>query len=122
MPWSQVQELFGDKVERKTRPSERRMALETLLPEYALRLKHKGVTVQSLFSEYKEKYPDGYKHTQFEALIRRYRLERKVIGHVEHYAADQMYIDFAGDRLEIADERTGEAVRMEVFVAILPCS
>lgn len=35
MPWSQVQELFGDKVERKTRPSERRMALDALLPDYA---------------------------------------------------------------------------------------
>ncbi len=55
-------------------------------------------------------------------MIRRYRLETRVIGHVEHYAADQMYIDFAGDRLGIADERTGEAVRVEVFVAILPCS
>lgn len=122
MPWHQVQELFGGKVERKIKPSERRVALEALLPDYALRLKRKGVTVQSLFSEYKDQYPDGYKHAQFEALIRRYRLETKVVGHVEHYAADQMYIDFAGDRLEIVDDVTGEPVKVEVFVAILPCS
>ena len=32
----------------------------------------------------------------------------KVVGHVEHYAGDQMYIDFAGDRFEVVDEMTGE--------------
>lgn len=122
MPWHQVQGLFGGKAERKINPSQRRIALEALLPEYALRLKRKGVTVQSLFNEYRDQYPDGYRHAQFEALIRRYRLETKVVGHVEHYAADQMYIDFAGDRLEIFDERTGDRVKVEVFVAILPCS
>lgn len=33
-----------------------------------------------------------------------------------------MYIDYAGDRLEIMDEQSGEARKVEVFVAILPCS
>ena len=42
--------------------------------------------------------------------------------HVEHYAADHMYIDFAGDRLEVVDEMTGETKKAEVFVAILPFS
>lgn len=122
MPWGRVQELFGGKVDRQVKQSERRMALEAMLPDYALRLKRKGVTVQSLYAEYQDKYPDGYKHAQFEALIRRYRLETKIVGHVEHYAADQMYIDFAGDRLEIVDERTAGTIKVEVFVAILPCS
>ena len=49
-------------------------------------------------------------------------LSTRVVGHVEHYAGDQMYIDFAGDRLEIVDEETGEIRKVEVFVAILPCS
>ena len=33
-----------------------------------------------------------------------------------------MYIDFAGDRLEIVDEATAEVRKVEVFVAIHPCS
>ena len=49
-------------------------------------------------------------------------LQTKAVGHVEHYAGDQMYIDFAGDRLEITDGLTGEIRQIEVFVAILPCS
>ena len=33
-----------------------------------------------------------------------------------------MYIDFAGDKLEVVDSCTGEVCEVEVFVAILPCS
>lgn len=49
-------------------------------------------------------------------------LQIKAIGHVEHPAGDQMYVDFAGDRLEVTDANTGEVRSVEVFVAILPCS
>lgn len=33
-----------------------------------------------------------------------------------------MYIDFTGDRLEIVDKTTAEERKVEMFVAILPCS
>lgn len=33
-----------------------------------------------------------------------------------------MYIDYAGDKLEIVEEQTGEVRKVEVFVATLPCS
>lgn len=49
-------------------------------------------------------------------------LQTNAIGHVERRTGDQIYIDFAGDRLGIADEATAEARKVEVFVAILPCS
>ena len=49
-------------------------------------------------------------------------LQTDAIGHVEHRAGDQMYVDFAGNRLEIVDEATAEVRKVEVFVAILPCS
>ena len=103
-------------------PSDRRIELEALLPEYASRLKRKGVTVRKLFEEYRLGHPDGYRHANFGILLWRYMLQTKAVGHVEHYAGDQMYIDFAGDRLEVTDELTGEIRQMEVFVAILPFS
>ena len=37
------------------------------------------------------------------------------VGHVEHLAGDQMYIDYAGDKLEVVDETTGEVRSVEVF-------
>lgn len=34
----------------------------------------------------------------------------------------RMYVDFARDRLEIVDEATAEVRKVEMFIAILPCS
>lgn len=42
--------------------------------------------------------------------------------HLEHKAGDKLYIDFAGQKLSIIDQDTGEIIPVEVFVAILPCS
>ena len=117
-----LQEMFFSGQPRGYKPSPRRAELEALLPDYAKRLSRKGTTVKSLYEEYTRNYPGGYKSAQFETLLRRYRLQTKVIGHVEHLAGDQMYVDFAGDRLEVADAVTGEVSHVEVFVAILPCS
>ncbi len=50
------------------------------------------------------------------------RARTNAIGRIEHRAGDRMYVDFAGDRLEIVDEATAEVRKVEVFVAILPCS
>lgn len=122
MPGHHVQELFGSGRSRERTPSERQIAFEALLPDYAARLSRKGVTVKSLYEEYAREHPDGYRHASFGIRLRCYMLSTRVVGHVEHYAGYQMYIDFAGDRLEIVDEETGEIRKVEVFVAILPCS
>ena len=117
-----LQEMFCISQPRGYKPSPRRVELDALLPDYAKRLSRKGVTVKSIYEEYVHQYPNGYKRAQFETLIRRYRLQTKAIGHVEHLAGDQMYVDFAGDKLEVTDAVTGEITSVEVFVAILPCS
>lgn len=116
-----LQEMFGCN-ERERKPSQRETELEALLPDYAVRLKRKGVTVKSLYEEYIREHPDGYRHASFGKYLRQYVLGSRVMGHVEHYAGDQMYIDFAGDKLEVVDAETGEVRSVEVFVAILPCS
>ena len=117
-----LRELFGIKEFRNREASQQRMELDALIPEYAARLSKKGMTVRKLFNEYRDSHPDGLQETTFKLAIRQYRVHSKVVGHVEHYAADQMYIDFAGDKLEVVDEMTGEVKKCEVFVAILPFS
>ncbi len=42
--------------------------------------------------------------------------------HIEHKAGDKMYIDFAGEKLSITDNESGEVILVEVFAAILGCS
>lgn len=117
-----LQELFAIPSAREHVPSERHIQLEALLPGYAARLSRKGMTVRKLYEEYSKEYPDGYRRASFGMKLRQFMLQTNAIGHVEHRAGDKMYIDFAGDRLEIVDEATAEVRKVEVFVAILPCS
>lgn len=122
MSEEKLQELYLDGRNRSRVPSPRRTELDTLVPDYVKRLSRKGVTVKSLHEEYRKEHPDGYQYTQFKQAIRGYRCQTRAVGHVEHMAGDQMYVDYAGDRLEVVDESTGEVRSVEVFVAILPCS
>ena len=119
---ARLQELFSIPGAREHKPSERQIRLEALLPEYAARLSRKGMTVKKLYEEYHTGHPDGYLKASFGMKLRQFMLQTNAIGHVEHRAGDQMYIDFAGDRLEIVDEATAGIRKVEVFVAILPCS
>ena len=119
---SRLQEMFAIPGSRERTPSERGIRLDALLPEYASRLSRKGVTVKMLYEEYRRAHPDGYRHAAFGMKLNQFMLQTNAIGHVEHRAGDQMYIDFAGDRLEIVDEATAQVRKVEVFVAILPCS
>ena len=114
--------MFGCKEFRHREPSGRQLELDALMPGYVARLSRKGMTVRKLFQEYRADHPDGFQESAFKRAVRQYRVHSKVVGHVEHYAADQMYIDFAGDKLEVVDEMTGEIKKAEVFVAILPFS
>ena len=117
-----LQEMFLDDCNRSRKPSPRRVELDTLIPDYVKRLSRKGVTVKSLHEEYLREHPDGYKYSNFKRAVRQYRYQTRAVGHVEHAAGDQMYVDYAGDKLEIVDAETGEVRSVEVFVAILPCS
>lgn len=119
---SKLAEMFAIPGAREHRPSRRHIELEALLTEYAARLSRKGMTAKKLYEEYRQTCPDGYGHSAFGMKLRQFMLQTNAIGHVEHRAGDQMYIDFAGDRLQIVDESTAEVIKVEVFVAILPCS
>ena len=117
-----LREMFGCTEFRHREPSQRQLELDALIPGYVARLSRKGMTVRKLFNEYKSEHPDGFQESVFKRAVRQYRFHIAVVGHVEHYAADQMYVDFAGDKLEVVDEMTGEVKKAEVFVAILPFS
>ena len=122
IPEHHLQEMFCSGIEHSKQPSARQKELEALLPEYAARVKRKGVTVKSLYEEYIRSHPGGYQRSAFGRYLQRYTLSTRAVGHVEHYAGDQMYIGYAGDKLEIVDAETGDVRIVDVFVAILPCS
>jgi transposase len=101
-------------------PNPRLEALEEKLPELCKKLGKRGVTTITFHKEYLADYPDGYGITQFRGNIRRYLQLSKAVMRIEHKAGDKMYVDYAGDKLQLTlPDDICQPV--EVFVAVLGC-
>ncbi len=95
-------------------------------PDWAkvhLELRRPHVTLMLLWLEHKESFPDGHAYSQFCELYRRWRRGVDVVMRQEHTAGEKLFVDFAGRRIPIYDEGTGEvAFEAELFVAALGAS
>ncbi|RKY02934.1 MAG: IS21 family transposase [Spirochaetes bacterium] len=91
-------------------------------PYFLKEMKRKGVTLNLLWQEYKQKYPDGYQYAQFCYHFQVWRGASEVRMHIKHKAGDKMFVDYAGAKLAVTDPKSGEKTPMEVFVAILGAS
>ena len=96
--------------------------LQALLPDLEKQFKKRGVTISLLWQSYRQTYTDGYGQTQFHHYFTIYTGRARSVMHIEHKAGDKMYIDFAGEKLSITDQDSGEVQPVEVFVAVLGCS
>lgn len=116
----ELEDLF---VKPEDRPlNERLQILFSFFPAIEKELKRKGVTRQLLWKEYKTHHPDGVGLSQFKHYFSQWKAQVNPTMHMEHKAGDKLYVDFAGDKLEIINEQTGEVKPVEVFVAILGAS
>ncbi len=96
--------------------------LIALLPEIDKQLKRKGVTLQLLWQQYKITHPTGLSISQFSYYYNLWKQQVNPVMHIEHKAGDKLFVDYAGEKLHIVDQCTGEIKEVEVFVAILGCS
>lgn len=83
---------------------------------------HPGFTFLYHYDEYRQLVDDPYSYTQFmEHYHRRYTKSSGSMK-LDHPAGYEVFIDFAGTRLEVVDRETGEVRKVEVFVSVLPFS
>ena len=85
-------------------------------------LKRKGVTLSLLWMEYRQEHPQGYGYSQF---CHRYRLWRKQLNppmRQKHKAGEKLFVDYAGQTIQVVDPETGEIREAQIFVATLGAS
>ena len=95
------------------------------LPDLAgihLELRRKSVTLQLLWEEYKEVYPDGYQYSQFCEHYRRWARKVDLCLRQHYRAGEKMFVDFAGQTIPVTDPATGEVRQAHLFVAVLGAS
>jgi transposase len=93
-----------------------------LLPYFEKELGRKHVTRHLLWREYLEKYPSGYRYTQFCYHLNQQLAARRPTAILTHEAGEKLFVDFAGDTMEYIDFETGEVIQVQVFVGCLPYS
>ena len=117
----QISEIMFDNSEKKD--SNTRYALLSSKFEYlAKELNKKHVTLQKLWEEYIDEYPDGYSRSQFCYNFNSWRKSCELTIHLNHKAGEKMFVDYAGKKFYLTDRKTGEKSAVETFVAILPAS
>jgi transposase len=95
------------------------------LPDWPMvhrELRRKGVTLQLLHMEYKEREPDGYQYTQFCRHYRAWQRHLDLVMRQEHRAGEKLFVDFAGQTIPIVNAATGEITQAQLFVAVLGAS
>jgi len=85
-------------------------------------MRRKDVTLQLLWQEYKQAYPDGYEYTQFCEHYRRSKQKLDLVLRHEHRAGEKIFTDWAGQTVPIVDRYTGEITFGSIFVAVLGAS
>ena len=85
-------------------------------------LRKKGVTLQLLWQEYKERFPEGYQYTQFCEHFNRWEKTLNLSMRQEHRAGEKMFLDFAGKTIPVINPSTGEVTDAQIFVAVLGAS
>ena len=89
---------------------------------FAKELKRVGVTLDTLWQEYRKENADGYNRTQFCYHFQIWRNSLEVAMHIDHKAGEKMFIDFTGKKLKVYDRKTEIGREVEVLVAILGAS
>jgi transposase len=95
------------------------------LPDWALiarEKKQKGVTLQLLWQEYREREPAGYAYSQFAEHYRRWRAQLDPVLRQEYRAGERAFVDYAGMTVDVVDPATGEVRPAQIFVAALGAS
>jgi len=116
----ELDRLFGENLEPE--PCEKYKTLEAFFPAIEKQLRRRGVTRESLWEGYIAVHPDGYKLSQFKYHYQQWIKQTNPVMHIEHLSGDKMFIDFAGEKLDIVDKETGEITEAEVFISVLGAS
>jgi transposase len=85
-------------------------------------LRRKSVTLMLLWQEYKEQYPDGYQYSQFCHLYRQWAGRIDPVMRQEHRAGEKMFVDYAGQTVDIYDPTSKRIREAQIFIAALGAS
>jgi len=85
-------------------------------------LRRPGVTRMLLWEEYRQAEPDGYGYSRWCELYRAWEGRLSPTMRQVHPAGERMFVDYAGQIIELIDSRSGEIRQAQIFVAVMGAS
>ena len=85
-------------------------------------LSRRGVTRLLLWEEYRAVHADGWQYSVFCDQYRRWLARQEPVLRQEHAPGDKLFVDYAGQTVDVIDRHTGESRAAQIFVAVLGCS
>ena len=127
LDWNGVERLTDSELERRLMPEQPRVDaryedLTALLPTMIQELGGVGVTRYLLWEEYQRDHPGGYSYPQFCFHLQAFKETSEISMHLDHVAGEKLFIDFAGNKPQLTDPKTGLRREVELFVAVFPAS
>ena len=96
-----------------------------LRPDWAAvdkEMRRKGVTLALLWEEYRGAHPDGFGYSWFCEQYGAFKSRLRPPMRQSHAAGEKVFVDFAGDTIDVVDPSTGEVRPMKLFVAAMGAS
>jgi transposase len=84
--------------------------------------RHKHVTRQLLWEEYRSAHPDGYSYGRFCHHYRLWKQQGDLVLRQEHRPGEKLFVDWAGATIPIYDPQNGDVHQAPLFVAVLGAS
>ena len=119
MDQGELKELFPSQT---TIVNKRYDDLMTFFENANLATQHPGFTFLHHYDDYLQTVKKPYSYSQFMEHYKNKYGKIKGSMKLDHKAGHELFIDYAGKKLQIVDRETGEVKDVEVFVALLPHS
>lgn len=124
--WEKVEALTNEELEKLLFPAAHsRKRQGRPKPDWSRvnkEMKRKGMTLMLLWMEYKEQYPDGYGYSHYCDLYRSWKGSLNTCLRQDYRGGEKLFVDYAGQKVEVINRETGEVKFAEVFVAVLGAS
>ena len=85
-------------------------------------LRRPGVTLMLLWEEYRQGEPNGYRYSRWCELYRAWEGRLSPTMRQAHPAGERMFVDYAGQTVDLIDPGTGEVRPAQIFVAVMGAS
>ena len=126
LDWSQAENMTETELKDRLFPVKKSDPEASPQPDWQqieVELQSRGVTRMLLWQEYITAHPDGYGYSQFCEHYRRWgKTQEKPVLRIPKKMGEEAQVDYAGQTMAVIDPKSGEIIKVQIFVGVLSAS